>query len=89
MKKFNPLSDDYDSSAVGAIDNVINKGTILVTNESAYKKITYTSLLSDIKICKNLAKLCSIHTVFYVIYSYHQILYFKAEVKLASAFSRA
>ena len=42
LKKFNPLSDDYDSFAVGAIDNVINKGTILVTNESAYSLITFT-----------------------------------------------
>lgn len=42
LKKFNPLSDDYDSSAVGAIDNVINKGTILVTNSTAYSKITFT-----------------------------------------------
>ena len=38
-------------------------------------------IVSDIIFCKNVAKLCSIHTIFYVIYSYYQILYFKAEVK--------
>ena len=42
LEKFNPLSDNYDSSAVGAIDNVINKGTILVTNSNAYSMITFT-----------------------------------------------
>ena len=42
LNKFNPLSTSYDTSAVGAIDNVINKGDILITN-SEYSKITYTA----------------------------------------------
>lgn len=41
LNKFNPLSDSYDSTAVGAIDNVINKGDILVTNSVAYSNISF------------------------------------------------
>lgn len=44
LNKFNPLSDSYDSTAVGAIDNVINKGDILVTNSAAYSNISFTPL---------------------------------------------
>lgn len=41
LNKFNPLSDSYDSTAVAAFDNVINKGDILVTNSVAYSKISF------------------------------------------------
>lgn len=42
LNKFNPLSTSYDTTAIGAIDNVINKGDILITNSTQYKEITFT-----------------------------------------------
>lgn len=42
LNKYNPLSTSYDTTAIGAIDNVINKGDILITNSTQYKEITFT-----------------------------------------------
>lgn len=42
LNKFNPLSNNYDKTKTGAINNAINNGDILVTNSDAYKSLEYT-----------------------------------------------
>ena len=41
ITKYNPLNANYDTTATGSINNVINSGEILITNPN-YSSITYT-----------------------------------------------